>query len=141
MRKVLLLVVGTAVLWLPAVSVAGDSSQSHDAKSDVSTPAATCKSRGSELNFANAFGKCVSAIAKHKDKSEAKDDDAKSHDEDRAERDDKDSSENHGEDRASPAMTCKAMRAHELAHFRTTYGRRPNAYGKCVSKQAHDKNG
>jgi hypothetical protein len=33
------------------------------------------------------------------------------------------------------------MQANELAHFQTTYGRRPNAYGKCVSEHAHDKNG
>jgi hypothetical protein len=140
MRKVLLLLVGTAVLWVPAVSVAGDSSQSHDAKSYVSTPAATCQSRRSELNFANAFGKCVSEAAKHKDKRDDKDD-AKSHDEDSAENDDKDGDESPGKRRASPAMTCKAMQANELAHFQTTYGTRPNAFGKCVSKHAHGKKG
>jgi hypothetical protein len=140
MRKVLLLLVGTAVLWVPAVSVAGDSSQSHDAKSDVSTPATTCQSRRSELNSANAFGKCVSAAAKREDKSDGKDD-AKSHDEDSAESDDKDSDKSHGKEGASPAVACKAMRAKELAHFQTTYGTRPNAYGKCVSEHAYGKNG
>jgi hypothetical protein len=104
MRKVLLLLVGAAVLWVPAASVAGESSPSPSkptpkadtpgAKSDASNPASTCQSQRSELNFAashsgetftqfygtdggngrgvgaNAFGKCVSTIAKHKDKSD-----------------------------------------------------------------------
>jgi hypothetical protein len=140
MRKALLLLVATAVLWVPAVSVAGDSSQSHDAKSDVSTPVGTCQSRRSELNSANAFGKCVSETARHKDKSDDKDD-AKSHDEDSGESDDKDSEQSHGKEGANPAVACKAMRAKDLAHFQTTYGTRPNAYGKCVSEHAHGKNG
>lgn len=107
MRKVLLLVVGAAVLWLPAVSVAGDSSSSPSrlaaktetihAESDVSAPARTCKSQRNDSNFAashsgqaftqfygtnrgqgngvgaNAFGKCVSAMAKHKTNGDSND--------------------------------------------------------------------
>jgi hypothetical protein len=155
MWKVLLLLVGTAVLWVPAVSVAGDSSPSPskltakterpDARSEVSNPASTCQSRRTELNFAashgggtftqlygtdaangrgggpNAFGKCVS-VAKHKDKSDGEGS-AKSQD-------------GHS---FPPAMTCKAIRAKDLAHFQATYGRRPNAFGKCVAGQAHSK--
>ncbi|HJQ51285.1 MAG TPA: hypothetical protein VJ838_12300 [Gaiellaceae bacterium] len=171
MRKVLLLLVGTAVLWVPAVSVAGDSSPrpsmlaakagTANAKSDVSTPASTCGSQRSELNFAashnghtftqfygtnggkgrgagaNAFGKCVSTIAKHKNKSDSNGS-AKSHGEDSAESRGEGSAKSHGkEGSASPAMTCKAMQADDLAHFQTTYGTRPNAFGKCVAKQAN----
>jgi hypothetical protein len=159
MRKVLLLLVGTAVLWVPAVSVAGDSSPSpsklaakaetSDARSDGSNPAGTCKGQRSGPNFAashngqtftelygtnggkgrgaaNAFGKCVSTIAK-----------AKSDDRGSAESQGKDSAESHGNDSANPAMTCKAMQANDLPHFQTTYGTRPNAFGKCVAEHAN----
>jgi hypothetical protein len=159
MRKVLLLLVGTAVLWVPAVSVAGDSSPSQPpklaakketphVKSDASSPASTCKSQPNDSNFAsthhgqtftqsygtnggkgrgadaNAFGKCVSTIATHK-----------------AESDSTDTAESEDKDSASPAMTCKAMQANDLAHFQTAYGTRPNAFGKCVAKQANSKKG
>ena len=133
-RKVLLLLVGVAVLWVPAVSVAGDSSPSQsklnasgDAKGAGSSPAGICRSQRTELNFAgrhSAFGKCVSTTAKHKDKSGGG---AKSHGEE--------SSKSH-EGSANPAMICKAMRAKTLAHFQTTYGMRPNAFGKCVAAHA-----
>jgi hypothetical protein len=142
-RKVLLLLVGAAVLWVPAVSVAGDSSQgpskltakeeARDAKGGGSSPAGICQStrlhrtHGGRGGRANAFGKCVSTTAKHKDKSEGG---AKSHGEE--------SFKNHG-DSANPAMICKAMRANALAHFQTTYGMRPNAFGKCVAGHASTK--
>ena len=156
MRKVLLLLVCTAVLWVPAVSVAGDSSPSLSSKlaaktetpSDASNPASTCKSQRNGSNFAashngqtftqfygtnrgkgrgagaNAFGKCVSTVAMHK-----------------VESDGKDSAKSHDKDSANPAMTCKAMQANDLAHFQTAYGTRPNAFGKCVAKQANSKRG
>jgi hypothetical protein len=139
-RRVLLLLVGAAVLWVPAVSVAGDSSPSPskltakeealDAKGGGSSPVGICQStrlhgtHGGRDGEANAFGKCVSTTAKHKDKSEG---DAKSHGEE--------SSKSHG-DSANPAMICKAMRAKALAHFQTRYGMRPNAFGKCVAGHA-----
>ena len=135
-RKVLLLLVSAAVLWVPAVSVAGDSSPSQskltangDAQGAGSSPAGICRSRRTELNFAErhgAFGKCVSTIAKHNDKRDGEGS-GKSHGED--------SSESHG-DNANPAVLCKAMRAKALAHFQTTYGMRPNAFGKCVAAHA-----
>jgi hypothetical protein len=166
MRKILLLLVGTVVLWGPAGSVAGDSSPSlsklaakaetSDAKSDerphasgaVSNPASTCKSQRSEPNFAashsgqsftqfygtnsgtgrgagaNAFGKCVSTIAKHEAKSDAKS-----------------GVKSHVGVGAAPAMTCKAMRANDLAHFQSVYGTRPNAFGECVAEHANGKKG
>ena len=158
MRKILVLLVGTAVLWVPAVSIAGDSSSSpskpaakartpdaksdeeRDAPGDVSNPARTCRSQRNGSNFAashngqtfsqfygtnggkghgagtNGFGKCVSTIARHK-------------------------AESHDKKSANPAMTCKAMQANDFAHFQTAYGTRPNAFGKCVAKQANSKKG
>jgi hypothetical protein len=173
MRKVLLLLVGTAVLWVPAVSVAGDSSPSQPpklaakketphVKSDASSPASTCKSQRNDSNFAsthhgqtftqsygtnggkgrgagaNAFGKCVSTIATHKAESDSKDS-AESEDKDSAQGQVKNNAESQGS--ASPAMTCKAMQANDLAHFQTAYGTRPNAFGKCVANQANSKKG
>ena len=158
MRKALLLVVCTTVLWVPAASVAGDSSPKLSSKLAAKTetshlegdanPAGTCKSQRSRSNFAashkgqtltqsygtnrgkgrgagmNAFGKCVSTGAMHK-----------------ADSDGKDSAETRHKDSANPAMTCKAMQANDIAHFQTTYGMRPNAFGKCVAKQANSKKG
>jgi hypothetical protein len=171
MRKVLLLLACVAVLWVPAASGAGSSSKPSEkepahAKSDASNSASTCKSQRSGSNFAaghggqtfaqfygtnggksrgagaNAFGKCVSGIAKHRAKNDGKD---------RAETGGKDSadSKSEGEDSgnsnakgsANPAMTCKAMRASDLGQFQTAYGTQPNAFGKCVSKYANSKNG
>jgi hypothetical protein len=165
MRKVLLLLVCTAVLSVPAVSVAGDSSPSPSSKqaaetetaavkSDPSNPARTCKSQRNDFAVshnghtftqfygtiggkgrgagANAFGKCASTIAMHKAESDGKDS---------SESQDKDSSESQGKESTNPAMTCKAMQANDLAHFQTAYGTRPNAFGKCVAKQADSKQG
>ena len=164
MRKVLLVLVCTAVLWVPAVSVAGDSSPSLSSKlaakaetpSDASNSASTCKSQRNGSNFAashngqtftqfygtnrgkgrsadaNAFGKCASTNAMHKAESDGKDS-AESHD--------KNSAESHDKNSGNPAMTCKAMQANDLAHFQTAYGTRPNAFGKCVAKQANSKKG
>jgi hypothetical protein len=178
LRKVLLLLVGTAVLWLPAVSIAGDSSkpaaktENADVASKASNPASTCKSQRNDSNFGsshhgqtftqfygtnrngrNAFGKCVSTIAMHKaegggkGRAESRDKDgpegtdkAESRDKHSAESDRKDN-ESHGQNSANPAMTCKAMQANDLAQFRTEYGTRPNAFGKCVSSHATSENG
>lgn len=141
MRKGLLLLAGVAVLWVPAV--AGGSSRrpaskpaktkasSHN-KGDKSSPARACKGqlggKGHGGAGANAFGKCVSRIARHKSERNGKDSAAESQDKDSAESQDKHS--------ANPAMTCRAMQANDLAHFQTTYGTRPNAFGKCVARQA-----
>jgi hypothetical protein len=173
MRKVLLLLVCTAVLSVPAVSVAGDSSPSPwskqaaetetaPVKSDPSNPARTCKSQRNDFAVshnghtftqfygtnggkgrgagANAFGKCASTISMHKAESDGKDS-AESQDKDSSESQDKDSSESQGKESTNPAMTCKAMQANDLAHFQTAYGTRPNAFGKCVAKQADSKQG
>jgi hypothetical protein len=167
MRKALLLFVCITVLWVPAASVAGDSSPSVSSKlaaktetphvkSDASNPASTCKSQRSGSNFAashngqtftqfygtnggkgrgvgaNAFGNCVSTGAMHKAESDGKDS---------AESDGKDSGESQDNGSANPAMTCKAMRASDLAQFQTAYGTQPNAFGRCVAKQANSKKG
>ena len=173
--------VGTAVLCVPAVSVAGDSSsnppkfatkpETSPAKNHLSNPAGTCKDQRKASNSAatnhgrtftqfyatnrgngrgagrNAFGKCVSATA-HKLNPNDKPD-AKTHDDDRAERRseegaesrDNDGADNHGKGGANPAMTCKAMQKNDSAHFRIAYGTRPNAFGKCVSGHATGKTG
>jgi hypothetical protein len=158
MRKVLLSLVCTAVLWVPAVSVAGDSSPSlslkpaakteTSLKSDASKPASACRSQlGSpELKFtrpygvnsgggrgvgANRFGKCVSTIAMQGIESDGKDRDD-SHDNEGAES---------AKDSINPAVICKTMQAGDLAHFQTTYSTRSNSFGRCVAKQASSKHG
>jgi hypothetical protein len=174
MRRALLLVIGIAILWVPAVSVAGDSSPSLSSKkaaktetphrkSDASNAATTCGSRRNSPNFAashngkgrgtgaNAFGKCVATNATHKVKGHGKDsaegrhnDAAESDGKDATESDGKDSAKSDGKDSAgtqgknsaNPGMTCRAMQANDFAHFQTAYGTRPNAFGKCVAKQA-----
>jgi hypothetical protein len=176
MRKLLFLLAGTAVLCVPAVSVASNSSPSPaklavqmcrslrsqdgkqtfrqtyhsfagcvkaekpQAKSDVRNAAQTCKSQRSDATFAdahngetfnqfygtnggkgrgagaNAFGKCVSTIAKQNAKSDVN-------------------------DSAAAAQACKAMRANAPSDFQTTYGTGRNAFGKCVAQQSNSKNG
>ena len=176
MRKLLFLLVGTAVLCVPAVSIAANSSPSpaklaaqmcrsirtHDGKQlfrqtyhsfagclnktksdaaqDVSNAAKTCKAQRSDPNFAashdgktfqqfygtnagsaqgagaNAFGKCVSTIAKqnaHSDVSDA----------------------------VAAAKTCKSLKANDPTSFQATYGTGRNAFGKCVAKQSNANNG
>jgi hypothetical protein len=172
MRKILLLLVGTAVLWLPAVSVAGDSSSrpprlaveknAREARGDAVNPASTCSSQRSGSNSAarhnaqtfthlygtnrgkgngagaNAFGKCVSTIAKHKAGTE-REDTAEGHDKDAGDGHDNRRAESDGRSGANPAMTCKTMRANDLARFQATYGSRPSAFGKCVAGHANGK--
>jgi hypothetical protein len=172
MRKFVLLLVGTAVLCVPAVSAAATPTpaqlatqtcksiranetrstfklayhsfagclkqQKSDSKQDVTNAAKTCKAERSDPNFAtahdgktfnqfygtnggngkgagaNAFGKCVSTIAKQNAHSDA-------------------SSE------VAAAKTCKALKA-DLATFQAAYGTGKNAFGKCVAKQSKASN-
>lgn len=160
MRKFVLLLVGTAVLCVPAVSAAATPTpaqlatqtcksiranetrstfkqtyhsfagclkqQKTDSKQDVTNAAKTCKaerstdpaafkakygtnSGNSKGAGANAFGKCVSTIAKQNAQSDA-------------------SSE------VAAAKTCKALKKSDLATFQAAYGTTKNALGKCVSK-------
>lgn len=173
MRKVLLLLVGTAVLWVPAVSVAGDSSSSPSkqaaktetshGKSDVSNPANICESQRNGSNSAashhghtfsqsygwnrskgrgagaNAFGECVSTIAKHKTERDGSDSD--SADKDSAEDHDEQSAGSHDKNSTNPAMTCRVIQANDVVHFHAAYGTRPNAFGKCVAGHANSKTG
>jgi hypothetical protein len=98
---------------------------------------------------ANAFGKCASTIAAtHKAESDGKDstesqdkNSAESEGQDSPESQGKESLESQGKESTNPAMTCKAMQAKDLAHFQTAYGTRPNAFGKCVAKEANSNKG
>lgn len=178
MRRFLFLLIGTAVLCVPAVSIAANNppsagklaaqmcssirakdgkatfkltyhsfagclgKQTANAKSDVQNAAKTCKAQRSDPNFAtepghdnktfnqyygtnggsgngagaNAYGKCVSSIAKQNAHSDVK-------------------------DTVAATATCKAMRTNDAATFQSNYGTGHNAFGKCVSKQASAKNG
>lgn len=171
MRKALLVLVGTAVLWVPAASIAGGSPSSGSkppaktetpaADSPASNPATTCRSQQSGGDFAashngktfsqfyatnggkgrpgaNAFGKCVSGVAKQRTESDGKDT-AGADSKDSAENHTDDGSETHSKESASPALACKAMKANDLAHFQTTYGSRPNDFGHCVAAHASGK--
>jgi streptogramin lyase len=82
-------------------------------KSDPATFQATYGTNGGNTHGAgaNAFGKCVSTIAKQK----AKDDAA---------------------DSVAAAKTCKALKKSDLATFQATYGTGRNAFGMCVSRQS-----
>lgn len=162
MRNLLLLLVCTAVLSVPAVSLAGDSasslssklgarSETPHAKSDPSHSLSICKSHHQGPNFtgsrdgknggkgpgaANAFGKCTSTISMHNAESDGNDH-AESSDEHRTESHEGDSPESQAKDNANPAMTCKALHANDRARFETEYGTRPNAFGMCVAKHAN----
>jgi hypothetical protein len=112
-----------------------------EASQDLSNAAKTCQSQRSDPNFAteaghdgktfqqfygtnsgnthgagaNAFGKCVSTIAKQNAKSDVK-------------------------STVAAAKTCSALKNSDLATFQATYGTGRNAFGKCVSKQSSAKN-
>lgn len=174
MRKLIVLLVGTAVLCVPAVSLAGTPTpaqlatqmckslraqdgkktfrmtyhsfagclgkQQPQAKQDVGNAAKTCKAQRNDPNFAashdgktfnqfygtnggkgkgtgaNAFGKCVSTIAKQNAQSDVS-------------------------TSVAAAKTCKALKSSDLATFQTTYGKGKNAFGKCVAQQSKSTNG
>jgi hypothetical protein len=131
-------------------------------KSD--NPASTCKSQRNGSNFAashngqtftqfygtnhgkgrgagaNAFGKCVSTSGMREAESDGKTR-AESHAKNNAESKGEDSAESRDKTSANPAMTCKAMQANDLTKFQIAYGTQPNAFGKCVSKQANSNKG
>lgn len=161
MRKLIFLLVGTAVLCVPALSVAGTPTpaklatqtcrqiraqdgrqtfrqayhsfggclkqQKSNSKQDVTNAAKTCKAERSTdpVAFrakygtnagnangagANAYGKCVSTIAKQNAKSDVS-------------------------DSVAAAKTCKTLKS-DLATFQATYGTGKNAFGKCVAQQS-----
>jgi hypothetical protein len=167
MRKWIFLLVGTAILCVPAVSLAATPTpaklaaqtcrqiRAQDGKAtfrqayhnfagclkqqkpattqDISNAAKSCKAERStdpaafKAKYgtnagntsgagANAFGKCVSTLAKQN----AKDDVS---------------------DSVEAAKTCKTLRSSDLATFQATYGTTKNAFGKCVAKQSNAKNG
>jgi hypothetical protein len=174
MRKLVLLFVGTAVLCVPAISVAAATptpaqlatqtcksiraqdgratfrqayhsfagclkQQKPESTQDLTNAARTCKAQRSDPNFAsdhdgktfaqfygtnggnakgagaNAFGKCVSTIAKQNAKEDVS-------------------------DSVAAAKACKALRSSDLATFQDAYGKGRNAFGKCVAKQSNAKN-
>jgi hypothetical protein len=161
MRKLIFLLVGTAILCVPALSLAATPTPAHlatqtcrqiraqdgratfrqayhsfagclkqqkpNSTQDISNAAKTCKAERSSDPAAfkakygtnggnasgagaNAFGKCVSTIAKQKAKSDAS-------------------------DAVAAAKTCKGLKA-DLATFQAAYGTAKNAFGKCVAKQS-----
>lgn len=114
--------------------------QTPQAKQDVSNAAKTCKAQRADATFAtdygngktfnefygtnggkgkgagaNAFGKCVSTLAKQNAKSDVS-------------------------DSVAAAKTCQNLKSSNLATFQATYGTDKNAFGKCVAKQANAKN-
>jgi hypothetical protein len=165
MRKFVLLLVGTAVLCVPAVSAAATPTPAHlatqtcksiranetrstfklayhsfagclkqqksDSKQDVSNAAKTCKAERSldpaafKTKYgtnggnakgagANAFGKCVSTLAKQNAQSDASQE-------------------------VAAAKTCKALKA-DLPTYQAAYGTGKNAFGKCVAAQSKASN-
>ena len=167
MRKLIFLIVGTAVLCVPAISVAATPTPAHlatqtchqiraqdgratfrqayhsfagclkqqkpNSHQDITNAAKTCKAERSTdpVAFkakygtnagntngagANAFGKCVSTIAKQNAKSDVS-------------------------DSVAAAKACKTLKSGDLATFQSTYGTGRNAFGKCVAKQSNAKNG
>jgi hypothetical protein len=62
-------------------------------------------------NGKNAYGKCVSAMARGV-------------------------TEQQTEARVNAAKMCKKLKAEHKADFETAYGTKENAFGKCVSKTA-----
>ena len=162
MRKLIFLLLGTAILCVPAISLAATPTPAHlatqtcrqiraqdgratfrqayhsfagclkqqkpNSTQDISNAAKTCKAERSSDPAAfkakygtngdsatgagaNAFGKCVSTIAKQKAKNDAS-------------------------DAVGAAKTCKALKA-DLATFQAAYGTGKNAFGKCVAKQSN----
>ena len=167
MRKLIFLLVGTAILCVPAVSLAAPPTaaklatqscrqiratdglatfrqayhnfggclkqQKPNSAQDISNAAKSCKAERSTDPAAfrakygtnagntsgagaNAFGKCVSTIAKQKAKSDVS-------------------------DSVAAAKTCKTLKSSNLATFQATYGTAKNAFGKCVAQQSNAKTG
>jgi hypothetical protein len=167
MRKFIFLLVGTAMLCVPAVSLAATPTpaklatqtcrqiraqdgratfrqayhnfagclkqQAPAATQDIKNAAKSCKAEratdpvafrakygtngGSTSGAgANAFGKCVSTLAKQNAQSDVS-------------------------DSVAAAKTCKTLRSTNLATFQGTYGTTKNAFGKCVAQQSNAKNG
>jgi hypothetical protein len=108
-------------------NAAEDEQQEKEAKQNASKecrtereadPAAFGEKYGSNKNGKNAFGKCVSQKAKE-NKAEA---DAKDKAEDKA--------------KINAAKKCKAARKDDGDAFAEKYGKKRNAFGKCVSQTA-----
>lgn len=102
--------------------------KAHESKANHANAAKACRAEQQDANFAaahggksfdefygtgknakNAFGKCVSSKAQQE---AAEDSDAT----------------------VKAAKKCKAERAQDANAFKAKYGTRPNAFGKCVSR-------
>jgi hypothetical protein len=70
----------------------------------------------------NAYGKCVSATARQQEQQAAAQEQTEDH------------------NTVNAAKTCKAQRKNDAAGFATQWGTKKNAFGKCVSKTAKEKN-
>jgi hypothetical protein len=75
---------------------------------------------GTNKNGKNAYGKCVSTKAKAKKAAADKEDKAQA------------------ADRVSAAKSCKQAKKDDADKFAEDFGSRRNAFGKCVSKTAHE---
>ena len=167
MRKLIVLLVGTAILCVPAVSLAAAPTsaklatqtcrqiraqdgratfrqayhnfagclkqQTPASTQDIKNAAKSCKTERSADPTAfrakygtnagntsgagaNAFGKCVSAIARQNAKNDVS-------------------------DSVAAAKTCKTLKSSDPATFQATYGTTKNAFGKCVAKQSNSQSG
>jgi hypothetical protein len=85
-----------------------------------SDPAAFAEAYGDRPN---AYGKCVSSKAKEKEAAAD-------------EQDQEDATE-----WKNAAKECDDLRDNHSADFKAQYGERPNAFGKCVSSKAREKDG
>jgi hypothetical protein len=74
-------------------------------------PAAFTTKYGTNKNGKNAYGKCVSAMARGVTQQQT-------------------------EARVNAAKTCKTLKAEHKTDFETAYGTKKNAFGRCVSKTA-----
>ena len=96
-----------------------DAAQEKAAKTNA---AKDCKAElgDSKKGGKNAFGKCVSEKAKAKKAAADKEEAAK------------------GKDRINAARSCKQAKKDDADKFAEDFGTKKNAFGKCVSKTAHE---
>jgi hypothetical protein len=104
---------------------------SQAAQQSQTNAARTCKQQRSSdpAGFAtqwgtkkNAYGKCVSATARKQQQQAAQ------------------QQQTQDQNTVNAARTCKAQRKNDAAGFATQWGTKKNAFGKCVSTTAKQKN-
>jgi len=93
-----------------------DAAQAKQAKAEAVEECRAMKTPGSK----NAFGKCVSEKAKANKEQADTEEAAKA------------------KDRIHAAKTCKQAKKDDADSFAADFGTKKNAFGKCVSKTAHE---